>query len=215
MEWKVAAAEANAFREAAEREPGWYWVLRPRLLGRHHYDADSGVLCLVHVGPGGALSSPLADFRSLEHGELTCLDAGSGRRYGTFFAGPVRPGEVSGAVRARLVDDAVTAQHTGETPPVPGWSWCRTNREAPLLLVDEQGIGPVFLEADADGTVRVFLATDTHGRSVDVGEFGFSEPLVSRGGVIDESGELGRHEAEFHGVVTPPPALPRSFPALR
>jgi hypothetical protein len=173
------------------------------------------VLCLVHVDAHGELLSPLADLRSLEHGDLTCLDASTGRRFGTFFAGPIAPGEVSGAVRARVVDDTVAAQFAGEAPAVPGWAWCRTNDEAPLLLVDAQGVGPIYLEADADGVVRVFLATDLHGRSVDVGEFGFSEPLVSRGGVIDESGELGRHEAEFHGPVTLPPPLPRTFPVLR
>lgn len=215
MEWQVAAAESNAFREAATRQPGWYWILRPKNLGRHAYDPDVGVLCLVHVRPGGALLSPLADLRELEHGDLTCLDAGRGVRLGTYFAGPVRPGEVSGAVRARVVDDDVQAQHTGEAPAVPGWSWCRTNEDAPLLLVDERGIGPVFLEEDGDGVVRVFLAADTRGTSVDVGEFGFSEPLVSRGGVIDESGELGRTEAEFHGPVALPPPPPASFPVLR
>lgn len=215
MEWKVAAHDENAFREAAAKQPGWYWVLRPKNLGRHHYDPDAGVLCLVWVGPTGDLLSPLADLRALEHGDLTCLDAASGRRFGTFFAGPVQPGEVTGAVRARVVDDTVTAQYTGVAPGVPGWWWCRTNAEAPLLLVDRAGVGPVYLQADADGVIRVFLATDTEGRSVDVGEFGFSEPLVSRGGVIDESGDLGRQEAEFHGPVTLPPPPPRHFPVLR
>ncbi|MCB9682615.1 MAG: hypothetical protein H6733_14210 [Alphaproteobacteria bacterium] len=215
MEWKVAAAETNAFRDAAARTPGWYWVLRPKNLGRNAYDTDVGMLCLVWVGADGRLLSPLADLRALEHGDLTCLDAGSGKRFGTYFAGPVTPGEVCGAVRARVVDDAVTAQFAGEAPTVPGWSWCRTNAEAPLLLVDGDGIGPVYLEEDADGVVRVFLAADTLGHSVDVGEFGFSEPLVSRGGVIDESGELGRNEAEFFGAVTAPPPAPSSFPVLR
>ncbi|MCB9663897.1 MAG: hypothetical protein H6732_07275 [Alphaproteobacteria bacterium] len=215
MEWRVAAHADNAFREAARRQPGWYWVLRPKNLGRHSYDAEAGVMCLVRVDAEGELLSPLADLRRLEHGDLTCLDAATGVRLGTFFAGPVAPGEVSGAVRARVVDDAVAAQFTGESPAVPGWAWCRTNAEAPLLLVDEEGVGPVYLEADADGVVRVFLASDTHGHSVDVGEFGFSEPLVSRGGVIDESGELGRTEAEFHGAVTLPPPPPASFPVLR
>lgn len=215
MEWKVAAHDHNAFRDAAARQPGWYWVLRPKALGRHAYDPEVGILCLVHVSEAGGLLSPLADLRALEHGDLTCLDHASGKRFGTWFAGPVFPGEVSGAVRARVVDEAVSAQHTGDIPGVPGWHWCRTNPEAPLLLVDAQGVGPVFLEEDADGVVRVFLATDTRGRSVDVGEFGFSEPLVSRGGVIDESGELGRNEAEFHGPVVLPPATPRAFPVLK
>lgn len=215
MEWKVAASETNALREAAARAPGWYWVLRPKNLGRHQYDPDVGVLCLVLVGADGSLVSPLADFRALEHGDLTCLDAGTGRRFATFFAGPVKPGEVSGVVRARLVDDAVTAQVSGEEPTAPGWWWCRTNAEAPLLLVDRDGIGPVFLERDGEAVVRVFLAADTRGHSADVGEFGFSEPLVSRGGIIDESGELGRNEAEFHGRIAAPPAPPSTFPVLR
>lgn len=215
MEWKVAAHDHNAFRDAAARQPGWYWVLRPKNLGRHAYDPELGVLCLVHVSGEGVLLSPLADFRAMEHGDLTCLDAASGQRFATFFSGPVSPGVVTGAVRARVVDDAVSAQYTGEAPAVPGWSWCRTNPEAPLLLVDAQGVGPVFLEEDADGVARVFLAADTRGRSIDVGEFGFSEPLVSRGGVIDESGELGRTEAEFHGAVAAPPAAPSTFPVLR
>lgn len=215
MEWMVAAHEANVFRDAAARQPGWYWVLRPKNLGRHAYDPEVGVLCLVLAGAEGALLSPLADLRALEHGDLSCLDAASGRRYATFFAGPVKPGEISAVVRARRVEDAVVAQVSGAEPVVPGWSWCRTNVEAPLLLVDGEGIGPVFLERDGDGVVRVFLAADTRGASADVGEFGFSEPLVSAGGVIDESGELGRHEAEFHGTITPPPPLPSSFPVLR
>lgn len=215
MEWKIAAAETNALREAGQREPGWYWVARPKSLGRHAYDPSTGVLCLVLVGAEGTLLSPLADLRALEHGDLTCLDAESGRRYATFFAGPVRPGLVSGVVRARVVDGRVVTQVSGEEPAVPGWSWCRTNAEAPLLLVDGAGVGPVFLDRDGDGVVRVFLATDADGRPADVGEFGFSEPLVSRGGVIDESGELGRVEAEFHGAIRLPPPVPSTFPVLR
>lgn len=215
MEWKIAAAETNALREAGQREPGWYWVARPKNLGRHAYDPEVGVLCLVLVGADGSLLSPLADFRALEHGDLTCYDADTGRRFATFFTGPVQPGLVSGVVRARVVDDRVVAQVSGDEPPVPGWSWCRTNPEAPLQLVDGTGVGPVFLERDGDGVVRVFLATDSRGRSADVGEFGFSEPLVSRGGVIDESGELGRVEAEFHGTILLPPPVPTTFPVLR
>lgn len=215
MEWTIAASETNAFREAAQRAPGWYWVLRPRLLGRRQYDPTVGVLCLVWVDHDGALLSPLADLRALEHGDLTCLDEPSGHRYATFFAGPVAPGEMTGAVRARVVDDVVQPRFDGAPPAVPGWSWCRTNPEAPLKLVDERQIGPVYLERDAEGVVRVYLAADTRARSVDVGEFGFSEPLVSRGGVIDESGELGRAEAEFFGAVAAPPAPPSAFPVLR
>lgn len=215
MEWRVAAHDTNAFRDAAAREPGWYWVLRPRNLGRHAYDASAGVMCLVWIGRDGQLLSPLADFRTLEHGDLTCLDAASGDRYATFFAGPVGPGELTGAVRVRRVDDDATSQFTGERPSVPGWWWCRTNAEAPLLLVDARKIGPIFMEADGHGVVRVFLACDSSGRSVDVGEFGFSEALVSDGGVIDESGELGRTEAEFFGPVASPPAVPSAFPVLK
>lgn len=215
MEWRVAAHDTNAFRDAATRAPGWYWVLRPKNLGRHVYDRASGVMCLVWVGPDGHLLSPLADFRTLEHGDLTCFDAESGDRYATFFAGPVQPGELTGAVRVRRVDDDATAQFTGERPDVPGWWWCRTNAEAPLLLVDERQIGPVFLEPDTHGVTRVFLAWDTHHKSVDVGEFGFSEALVSDGGVIDESGELGRTEAEFFGPVAAPPTVPSAFPVLK
>lgn len=214
MKWTVAAADSNAFREAADRAPGWYWVLRPRMLARRAYDGGRGVLCLVHVKPGGEVLSPLADFRALEFGDLTCVDEASGRRYVTYFAGPVAPGEMTGAVRARVVDEVVQPRFDGESPEVPGWSWCRTNPEAPLLLVDERAIGPVYLERDAEGVVRVYLASDTEGRSVDVGEFGFSEPLVSRGGVIDESGELGRCEAEFFGAVPSPPEPPRNFQTL-
>lgn len=215
MEWRIAAHESNSFREAAAAAPGWYWVYRPKNLGRHSYDPTSGVLCLVLVGPDGALLSPLADFRTMEHGELTCLDAGSGDRYATFFAGPVVPGEITGAVRVRRVDGDATAQFTGARPEVPGWWWCRTNASAPLLLVDEGKVGPIFLEADPHGVVRVFLAYDARGKSVDVGEFGFSEPLVSDGGVIDESGELGRTEAEFFGPVMSPPVAPSGFPVLK
>jgi len=215
MEWRIAASETNAFREAAAAAPGWYWILRPKMLGHHQYDTSTGVLCLVFVGADGSLLSPLADLRALEHGDLTCLDEHAGERYATYFAGPVTPGEMTGAVRARVIDDVVQPRFDGETPDVPGWSWCRTNPEAPLLLVDERSIGPVYLERDGEGVVRVYLAADTHGHSVDVGEFGFSEPLVSRGGVIDESGELGRSEAEFFGAVPTPPSPPSTFPSLK
>ncbi len=214
MEWTVAAAESNTFREAVDKAPGWYWVLRPRMLARHHYDPSAGVLCLVHAGPGGRLLSPLADLRALEHGDLTCLDEASGKRFVTYFAGPVAAGEITGAVRARVVEDVVQPRYDGVAPEVPGWAWCRTNPEAPLKLIDERGIGPVYLERDPEGVVRVYLAADTAGGSVDVGEFGFSEPLVSRGGVIDESGELGRSEAEFFGEVPAPPKAPSAFGVL-
>jgi hypothetical protein len=207
MEWKRATELKDELAESTR----WYWTWRPRLLGRQSYDTSSGILCLIYAS-GGNVLSPLADFRGLGDG-LTCKDA-SGAHYDTWFAGPVSPGELTGAVRARVVDDAVSPLVTGEPATAPAWWWCRTNPEAPLLLVDAAQIGPIFLEEDADAVVRVFLATDGKGSSVDVGEFGFSEPLVSRGGVIDDSGELGRTEAEFFGRIPAPPALPEQFPEL-
>lgn len=208
MQWERASDKATSL----ETMSGWYWTWRPKQLGRQSYDASRGVLCLVFV-EGGELVSPLADFRTIADG-LACKDVPSGTLYDTWLAGPVKPGELSAMVRAEVLDDSVQAKVSGEAPESPGWWWCKTNPEAPLLLVDHNQIGPVFLEEDADAVVRVFLAVDAQGRSVDVGEFGFSEPLVSRGGVIDDSGELGRTEAEFYGAVQSPPPLPEEFPKL-
>lgn len=214
MTWKACWDGGNRFVEAARKQPGWYWMLRPRSLGRRRYDPDSGVMCLVHMDGRGKLLSPLADLRDADLDGLTCRDDHDSVRYGTWFLGPITPGTVTGAVRARRAEDGVTPQVTGDMPAVPGWHWCRTNAEAPLLLVDADAIGPVYLEHDADGVIRVFLAADTAGNSVDVGEFGFSEPLVSEGGVIDESGELGRVEAEFFGAIKRPGDVPRTFPRI-
>ena len=108
----------------------------------------------------------------------------------------------------------VTASPTGSmlvdgtAPATPGWHWCRTNDAAPLLLVDGQGIGPIYLAEDEQKNIQVYLAQTVSGQAIDVGEFGFAEPLVSTGGVIDAGGTLGRDTGYFHGQLQVPAGLP-------
>jgi len=215
MAWKRAHGGNLALKTAAADAPGWYWIYRPQNEGRRSYDAGHGVLCMVYLGGDGSLLSPLADMRSLDADGVTCFNQSTGEHFDTWFSGPVQPGAYEGTVRAQLTPDGVAPQVRGRQPGVPGWAWCKTNNEAPLLLVDQTGIGPVFLAPDVAGTTQVYLAADGQGNSVDVGEFGFAEPLVSEGGVIDASGELGRVEAQFFGAIPVPEALPAGFPVLQ
>lgn len=207
MRWSVAVeGDRNHFREAAEAAPGWYWVLRPKQNGPQSY--AGAVRFLVHVAADGALQSPVADLQSLNH--MICLDAASGTKFGTWFAGPVVPGDETATVKPLVTSEGVRAEITGSLPRTPGWHWCRT-APVDLMLVNEDGIGPVFLQEDASGTVQVFLCDALDGRAVDVGEFGFSEPLVSAGGIIDSSGTVGRKIATFFGALTAPEGAPNSL----
>ncbi len=198
VEWRGVGAGGEVFRAAVTAEPGWYWMLRAHQDGPGRYDGSRLIVCLVYVRPDGSLSSPLADLRRVAPEDLIPTDA-DGRPHPSWFAGPVAPGPRAGSVRVH------EGQVQGSLPsPVPGWHWCQTNREAPLIHIDEQEIGPIYV-SEVDGAVRVWSAADIHGVPVDVGELGFSEPLVGPGGVIDASGELGRVEATFFGSVAPPP----------
>ncbi|MGC6492410.1 MAG: hypothetical protein ACON5B_06170 [Myxococcota bacterium] len=218
MEWRKALDRGvNAFREQGLHTPGWYWVCRPQLVGRRSYDVQQSVRCLVYVKDGGELLSPLADMRTLD--DVVCHDDRSGEQWVTLFAGPVRPADESARVRAGRHETPqgqteVTVDVDGDLPAVGQWWWCRTNDEAPLMLVDHNGIGPILLHAGPDQDVHVFLAEGPDGSPVDVGEFGFSEPLVSEGGVIDSTGMLGRDLAVFHGAVELPASQPGSFPTI-
>lgn len=196
MSWRSAGPDGAAFREAVAAAPGWYWVWRPRIEGSKSYDEQLGVQLLVWVSPEGRLQSPMADFQSLSAQELTCFDARDGVRYGTWFAGPVAPGPSEGTLQAGYGRRA-----SGFLPAEEGWRWCRTR--APLMHVDDQGIGPILLQRK-DGALWVWLATGNDRRAVEVGELGFSEPLVSDGGVIDGTGTVARLHAEFFGAIEQP-----------
>ena len=206
LRWISAGANGETFREATQRRPGWYWILRPHHAGPGQYKAERPIMCPVHVFEGGRISSPLADFRDGSAAQVSPRNA-KGRVFASMFAGPLLPGETSGHLIVHPKDTTYTVD--GEVPALPGWYWCRTNTEAPLLHVDNAGIGPVYLDRLEDA-VHVWSATTLDGQAVDVGELGFSEPLVSAGGIIDESGELGRREAFFHGRISVPE--PPSFP---
>ncbi|MCP4805093.1 MAG: hypothetical protein GY913_22545 [Proteobacteria bacterium] len=209
MHWNAAVeGDQNRFREAAQAAPGWYWVLRPRQNGPQSY--GGAVRFLVHVGADGTFQSPVAAMRSVN--DVVCLDAASGTRFGTWFAGPVTPGEQTATVAPLTTSEGVRAEITGSLPRTPGWHWCQTGPVG-LALVNADGIGPVFLQEDSAGTVQVFLCDSVDGTAVDVGEFGFSEPLVSAGGVIDSSGTVGRKTATFFGPLSPPQGVPSSLEA--
>lgn len=207
MSWM--RSDTADFRAMAMARPGWYWVLRPRQVGPRAYDPSDGILCLVLVQADGTLLSPLADLNDLSADDLICVDADSGVRFPTWFSGPVSAGALTSTVRPSPDHRPVV---TGEPLVAPGWYWCRTNDAAPLALIDDTGAGPIFLEEDASGELQVYLACTVSGASVDVGEFGFAEPLVSAGGVIDSSGSLGRNEAFFHGRLSVPEGVPSISP---
>jgi hypothetical protein len=201
LTWTSAGPTGQRFLDAARAAPGWYWILRPHQDGPGRYDPATPVASLVHVFADDRISSPLADLRALDPEQLAPLD-GRGRRFPSLFAGPVRPGASEGTIRVTRRADPPEVE--GELPATPGWYWCRTNEEAPLLHVDADGIGPIYVDR-LDGAIHVWSAATLDGRPVDVGELGFSEPLVSPGGIIDASGELGRVAVELFGAIALPP----------
>ncbi|MEL6189230.1 MAG: hypothetical protein AAFU79_31800, partial [Myxococcota bacterium] len=203
--WKTVGDAGEDFRTAVRAQPGWYWLLRPHQEGPGRYDGATPVVCPIHVFADGRVSSPLADLRSLGEDQLSPRDA-RGVRFPSYFAGPIRPGRSSGGLRVERTSDGHRME--GEFPSVPGWYWCRTNSEAPLLHVDEEAIGPIYLAREAGGSIHVWSTATLDGQPIDVGELGFSEPLTSEGGVIDQSGELGRVAVEFFGALEVPPSPP-------
>lgn len=203
--WTSVGADGQFFVEASQDRPGWYWLMRPHHAGPGRYDPENPVVCPIHVFKDGRVSSPLADFRRMERDHLVPRDH-TGKPFPSLFFGPLQIGDSSGALRVERTGDGYEVE--GEPPSVPGWYWCRTNSEAPLIHVDRKGIGPIYLDRVAGGAVHVWSAATTQGRPVDVGELGFSEPLTSEGGVIDASGELGRLAAEFFGAIELPPSPP-------
>lgn len=205
LTWRSAGETGEVFREASSTEPGWYWVLRPHQAAPGQYEAVTAVVCPVYISRAGQLSSPLADMRSLDEGQLSPRDV-RGQRFPSYFAGPIRPGSSTGGLRVEQTSEGFHVD--GEHPAVPAWYWCRTNAEAPLLHVDEDQIGPIYLDRLEGGAVHVWSAATTEGRPIDVGELGFSEPLTSEGGVIDASGELGRVAVEFFDAIHLPPPPP-------
>ena len=203
MDWQRAGKDAEAFRAAAQQNPGWYWVYRPLNIGGRAFDPSKGIRLPVIVHADGQVDSPLADFAHLD--QAVCEDDDSNVVYDTWFSGPVAPGARTGALSKQPGQPA-----QGAAPAAPGWYWCRT--QAPLKHVDGEGIGPIYLENN-DGTVWVYPAATT-GAAMDVFELGFAEPLVSDGGVIDASGAVQRHQAEFFGAIAEPSALPDGFPTI-
>ena len=205
MAWRTVGQQGETFRAQVETQPGWYWVYRPLNLGPRAYDPEQGVVLPVLVDQGGHLHSPLTDLQDLSPDQLVPLDAPRGLRFTTFFWGPVAPGEPSGRLSKQPGQPL-----QGQPPAQDGWYWCRTR--APLNHVDAQGIGPIYVVHQADGRAWVYPAAFADGRPCDVFELGFAEPLVSEGGLIDASGEVGRHEAELFGPIQAPPPLPGRFP---
>lgn len=203
MAWR-ACGDGDVFREEARRAPGWYWIFRPRNEGERSYNPAVGVMLPIWTD-GVTVRCPLADLTGPDAEGLVCEDAATGARYGTFFAGPVRPGPSEGTLTLHR------GLPRGFQPPVPGWRWCRTR--APLQHVDPDGIGPIYLRCGADGRTRVWPAVSVGG-PLDIWELGFSEPLVTPKGIIDGEGEAGRVEAEFFGPIDEPPPPPTSFPRL-
>lgn len=212
LTWKSVGETGDIFREITAATPGWYWILRPHQAAPGQYEASTPVVCPIHVFSDGHISSPLADMRGLDEGQLAPRDVG-GQRFASFFAGPIHPGSSSGGIR---VERTAEGYHVdGEPPTVPGWYWCRTNTEAPLLHVDADRVGPIYLDRLEGGDIHVWSAAtlgqrtehgQAAGRPIDVGELGFAEPLTSEGGVIDASGELGRVAVEFFGAIQLPPS---------
>ncbi|MBX2811541.1 MAG: VOC family protein [Myxococcales bacterium] len=203
--WVSAGPDGQVFLTASIQTPGWYWVLRPHHSGPGQYDPITPVVCPIYVFPDGRISSPLADFRE-RLPEHICPKDAEGLSYPSYFAGPIVPGTSSGLMQVKTDGAQTTAE--GTPPPAPGWYWCKTNPEAPLLHVDEHGLGPIYISPRSDGEIHVWSAASIGGRPIDVGELGFSEPLTSPGGVIDASGELNRHTIEFFGEIALPQAPP-------
>lgn len=205
ISWRSAGDDGSLFISECRKRPGWYWLLRPHHEGPSRYDPTTPVACPVYVFAHGGISSPLADFRSLDPEQVAPRDLRGGR-YPSFFAGPMVAGPSSGSLRVERMESGHRVE--GAVPEVPGWYWCRTNPEAPLVHVDEQEVGPIYLDRAPDRTVHVWSAATLDGRPIDVGELGFSEPLTSDGGIIDASGELERLFVEFFGQIPLPPKTP-------
>lgn len=201
LRWESAGEGGKDFLERARSQPGWYWVLRPHQDGPGRWNPEKPVMCPIHVFPDGKVSSPLADLRKLDGAQLAPCNP-DGTEFPSWFAGPMVPGASSGKLSVE------EGRPTGDAPPVPGWYWCRTNPEAPLLHVDAEGIGPILLDRGPNGDVHVWSTAYLDQTPVDVGELGFSEPLTSPGGVIDASGELNRNAVEFFGPVPQPASAP-------
>jgi hypothetical protein len=193
MRWTSAGPQGELLRAQAAQAPGWYWVCRPLSTGDRRYDPARRLMLPVWID-GRGVRSPLSDLPSLDPDALAPVDAGTGRRHRTDFAGPIAPGAPSGSLRAG-------SPPVGEAPAAPGWVWVRTR--APLLHVDDQGIGPVYLHP-RDGVTWAWSAARPDGGPVDVFELGFAEPLVTARGVIDGAGEAGRVQAEFFGPIALP-----------
>lgn len=206
MEWEHAGQDGGAFRDRAEKTPGWYWVCRPQNIGDRAYDIGKPVMLPIYVRPDGTVQSPLSDLESLDAHALACQDEEAGVTWGTFFAGPLEPGPLEGTLEA-----GKGYPPSGFFPPTPGWRWCRTR--GPLFHVDADGVGPVYLHTGPDGDPWVYSAARPGGTPVDIFELGFTEPLVSNNGVVDGEGEAGRKEADWFGPIaapeTPPPPFPR------
>ena len=209
MDWQGVGHDGSTFREQVAASPGWYWVCRPLQLGPGSFDPAQPIVMPVWVDEEGQIHSPLTDLASLDESALLCPSQTPGARYETFFAGPVHPGALAGRLRAPESDDAPI----GWMPDTLGWHWCRTH--GPLQHVDQDGVGPVFMARSAKGEVCVYAASTPAGQAVDIFEIGFTEPLVTRWGVIDATGEAGRREAEFFGPIAAPTTAPPAFPLIQ
>lgn len=205
MEWRAVGQEGELFRAQAEAAPGWYWFYRPLNTGPRTCDPERGVLLPVLIHPDGGVQSPLTDLRSLSAEDLVPADEHSGLRYQSWYAGPMSgPG-----ARTHHLHKPVGQPLVGALPTGDGWWWCRT--QAPLHHVDAQGVGPIYIRAGSGGIPWVYPAAFADGGPADVIELGFAEPLVSDAGIIDQSGEHGRTQAELFGRVDAPPPVPSRF----
>jgi hypothetical protein len=205
MEWRAVGQQGEHFRAQVEERPGWYWFYRPLNTGPRSCDPERGVLLPVLVHQGGRLQSPLSDLTSLDTQDLVPADAQAGRRYQSWFAGPL-PGPSARTHHLRKVPGQPLQ---GAVPTGDGWWWCRTR--GPLHHVDAAGVGPIYIRAGSGGIPWVYPAAFPDGAPADVMELGFAEPLVSEQGVIDHSGEHCRTEAELFGRVAAHPPVPARF----
>ncbi|MCK6504615.1 hypothetical protein L6R53_14620 [Myxococcota bacterium] len=205
MEWRAVGSQGEHFRARAETDPGWYWFYRPLNTGPRACDPERGVLLPVLVHADGRLQSPLTDLGGSTAADLVPADEHTGQRYQSWFAGPL-PGP--GARTHHLRKEPGQAP-IGTPPSGDGWWWCRTR--GPLHHVDAQGVGPIYIRAGSGGIPWVYPAAFPDGAPADVMELGFAEPLVSEHGLIDQSGEHGRTEAELFGRVAAHPPVPARF----
>ncbi len=208
LAWRSAGPDGAALRAAAAAEPGWYWVQRPLAVGPGHFDGAARVQLPIWIGPDLRVQSPLTELSDLSAASLCPEDESTGSAWETLYAGPISPGAPSGSLAVRADGPPV-----GEAPRQAGWWWCRT--VGPLLHVDPDGIGPIYLAYGADGQLMVYAAAAADGRGVDLIELGFAEPLVARWGLIDAQGEAGRTEAHFYGPIPRPAPLAPTQPRRR